>query len=638
MKVKGLTAAEMYKSQKSENPLKNRRNKKKNKKNKKINVVSVKGRIVNGSSNGHINPTLTKNMSHRTENQSELLSKKRPASPIQEGKKKKKKNKAVTNERQMNGSSIFHIEKQINTITENFPSSPEQEAKKKKIKKEKKKSIPTTIEYNKEYEVKATVIKKGEHNVTKCNVSGIEVIDETLKNVSENNSDSLQQSSEAFKWMTHPIKVNRFFKKHWEKEPLYINRENKDYYKGVFSTADLDKILREQFVQYTKNLNITSYSDGKRETHDLEGRAHAPVVWDYYNNGCSVRMLNPQTFHKGVWKLLATLQEYFNSFCGANVYLTPPGTQGFAPHWDDIEAFILQLEGKKHWKVYKPRTPEEVLPEYSSGNLEANDTGEVYMDVILEPGDMLYFPRGWIHQAFALEDTHSLHITVSTYQKNSWGNYLSKFLPHALSVAMEEDVEFRKGLPRDYLNYMGIVHSDKDDHKDRTAFADKVSELVKRMIMNPPYDVAADQMGVNFIHDCLPPFLTAEDKEHSIFGGGEHWSKANMKVENRTELEPDTPIRLIRGNCIRVVAEEDFVKVYHTLENSREYHAEDSKFLEVSPEHAPAVECLIDQYPNYITIEDLPLETQDEKMAFASGLWERGIVTTAEPLIALYNE
>ena len=36
-------------------------------------------------------------------------------------------------------------------------------------------------------------------------------------------------------------------------------------------------------------------------------------------------------------------------------YLTPAGTQGFAPHSDDIEAFVLQLEGKKHWKLYSPR-------------------------------------------------------------------------------------------------------------------------------------------------------------------------------------------------------------------------------------------------------------------------------------------
>ena len=36
-------------------------------------------------------------------------------------------------------------------------------------------------------------------------------------------------------------------------------------------------------------------------------------------------------------------------------YLTPAGSQGFSPHYDDIEAFVMQLEGKKKWKLYQPR-------------------------------------------------------------------------------------------------------------------------------------------------------------------------------------------------------------------------------------------------------------------------------------------
>ena len=43
-------------------------------------------------------------------------------------------------------------------------------------------------------------------------------------------------------------------------------------------------------------------------------------------------------------------------------YLTPPGSQGFAPHYDDIEAFVIQLEGKKHWKLYNPRSVVSTSP------------------------------------------------------------------------------------------------------------------------------------------------------------------------------------------------------------------------------------------------------------------------------------
>ena len=115
--------------------------------------------------------------------------------------------------------------------------------------------------------------------------------------------------------------------------------------------------------------------------------------------------------------MLSTLQEFFGCFVGANVYLTPPGSQGFAPHYDDIEAFVLQLEGQKRWRLYDPRTPDEVLPRVSSQNFEQDELGECILDVVLEPGDLLYFPRGVIHQAVTQDENHSLHITVSTYQK-----------------------------------------------------------------------------------------------------------------------------------------------------------------------------------------------------------------------------
>ena len=155
---------------------------------------------------------------------------------------------------------------------------------------------------------------------------------------------------------TEPWRVRRVVHNisSWEKKPLLLKRNDPAYFKSLFSTKALDRIIREQRVLYGKNLDVTSY-DGKRETHNPEGRVFPAVLWDFYNNGCSIRMLNPQTFHAAVWRLCSTLQDHFQNMVGANIYLTPPGTQGFAPHYDDVEVFMLQLEGKKHWKLYNPR-------------------------------------------------------------------------------------------------------------------------------------------------------------------------------------------------------------------------------------------------------------------------------------------
>lgn len=64
-----------------------------------------------------------------------------------------------------------------------------------------------------------------------------------------------------------------------------------------------------------------------------------------------------------------------------------------------------------------------------------------------------------------------MHITVSTGQQNTWADFLAITLPRALEIAAEEHVELRRSVPRDVLEYMGVVHSDSSD--PRSAFAIK---------------------------------------------------------------------------------------------------------------------------------------------------------------------
>ncbi|KAK3748732.1 hypothetical protein QZH41_015680 [Actinostola sp. cb2023] len=398
------------------------------------------------------------------------------------------------------------------------------------------------------------------------------------------------EADNLIKWLLSPVKPKKFFSELWGRKPLLIKRHQPTYNKGWFSTSELDDIMRKHNVRFSVNLDVTSYKDGKRETHNPEGRAYAPVVWDFYQNDCSVRMLNPQSFSPTVWKLTSLLQEYFGCFVGANVYLTPAGTQGFAPHYDDIEAFIVQLEGKKHWRLYNPRLQPIMFKYSDQGNFSQDEIGEPILDTVLEAGDMLYFPRGTIHQGDTPKDSHSLHITLSTYQRNTWGDFLEKLVPRALQIAFQEDPEFRQGLPLNYLNCTGVANTDNIT-KDRSEFLRKIEKLMSKLIAHAPVDEAADQMAVSVISDCLPPMLTN-----------------------------------------RLINDDEGVSVYHTMENSRVYHEVEPRKLDFTSEAGPAIECIFNAFPDFIKVGHLPHDNMEFKVDVVTMLYEKGILVTKDPL------
>ena len=87
---------------------------------------------------------------------------------------------------------------------------------------------------------------------------------------------------------------------------------------------------------------------------------------------------------------------------------------------------MLQAEGRKRWRVYAPPSG-HALPRTSSPDIhpESPMLGTPLLDTVLQPGDLLYLPRGAIHQAEALPESHSLHLTVSANQRRTWLDLLS---------------------------------------------------------------------------------------------------------------------------------------------------------------------------------------------------------------------
>ncbi|CAM9171063.1 unnamed protein product, partial [Ectocarpus sp. 8 AP-2014] len=197
------------------------------------------------------------------------------------------------------------------------------------------------------------------------------------------------KARQLLQWIIAPLSVEEFYGTYWERNPFVVRGRRADYFSGWLETSDLEAFISGQSMQYGTDLDVTNYVNKRRVT--LNPAAPAPPPEQ--SEGCSLRMPCPQKFSDPLHLLLSALEEEFGCMVGSNVYLTPPRSQGFAPHWDDIEAFLLQVEGRKRWRVYPPADDQAVLPRLSSPNLTDEQVGEPALEVVLEPGDLLYFPR-----------------------------------------------------------------------------------------------------------------------------------------------------------------------------------------------------------------------------------------------------
>ncbi|KYN11315.1 Lysine-specific demethylase NO66 [Trachymyrmex cornetzi] len=459
------------------------------------------------------------------------------------------------------------------------------------------------------------------HLKTDTNYSSIKLND------SDDPWNPIDECDKLFRWILYPMPKAQFFSRQWQKNPLHIKRNTCTYHKILLSMSIFEETLRDNNVLFTKNLDITSYSNGVKETHNPPGRAYPSVVWDYFKNNCSIRMLNPQIFIPRIHALNATLQEFFGCFVGANIYLTPPNSQGFAPHYDDVEAFILQIEGEKRWKLYEPLKPSQKLSRYSSKNFDESELGEPIMDKIVSAGDLLYLPRGIIHQAMAL-DSYSLHITVSVFQRNSWCDLFEKLLPQALKQATKRDIRFREGLPVNYLTFVGCQYDDGPLAKEY--FKTLVKRLFTELFEYIDIDHAADLMAKRQIHDSLPPYIFKPERKYTILEDGENTGCTGPKRYGKIKLS--TEIRLLRLHCIRLIKEGKVYKIYYSTENSKEYHEYELQYLEIDKEFVPAIKQIIGAYPNFISVKDLKIKNADTKIQVVKDLWEKNLIITKVPL------
>ncbi|XP_063299400.1 ribosomal oxygenase 2 isoform X2 [Pelobates fuscus] len=433
-----------------------------------------------------------------------------------------------------------------------------------------------------------------------------------------------------FESLISPMKPDEFFSEYWEKKPLLIQRDEpatSDFYSSLFKLSDLKRVAGKK-VYYGKDVNLCKCRNGKKVVLPRHGRASYPhLLKDFGSGKATIQFHQPQRFNDDLWHIMEKLESFFGTLVGSNVYITPPDSQGLPAHYDDVEVFILQLEGEKRWKLYNPTVP--LAREYA---VESEDRiGTPTHEFTLKPGDFLYFPRGVIHHANTpAGSSHSTHVTISTYQNNSWADYFQDVFPGILFDSANDNIELRRGIPRRLL--MQADASSVVDHL-RTILLNLASRLETNK------DIRSCGMIRDFMASRLPPFVNSSMSP--VRNGNETTGKpveSPPKLDSIIKLhyQDHTAITVDHVPNISDSATELMVYVYHSLKNERETHmmgvSDDSRSvagLRFPLSHRNALTLIWETNP--VCVKDLPLENDSDKVNLAVSLWAEGLLMVFLP-------
>jgi lysine-specific demethylase/histidyl-hydroxylase NO66 len=241
---------------------------------------------------------------------------------------------------------------------------------------------------------------------------------------------------------------------YWGRQPLLSRAGDFTVPKGFDDLLDAHAVdellsrrgLRTPFLRLAKNGDVipaARYTGSGGAGAEVADQVLDDKVLGLLADGATLVL---QGLHR-IWPPIADLAVALRTELGhpvqVNAYLTPAGNRGFATHYDTHDVFVLQCAGRKRWRVHPPVFPDPLERQPWGGvadEVAATADQPPALDVVLDPGDGLYLPRGWLHAADAL-DERSLHLTIGVKATTRYA------LVEALLALAAAEPELRAGLP-----------------------------------------------------------------------------------------------------------------------------------------------------------------------------------------------
>jgi len=201
---------------------------------------------------------------------------------------------------------------------------------------------------------------------------------------------------------------------------------------------------------------------------------------------------------------------------------------GVGPHVDAYDVFLLQLQGRRRWRVGRVRDAR--LVEGAPLKLLRRFTAD--HDWLLEPGDMLYLPPGWGHDGVAVGECLTASIGFRAPREGE--------LAHALLLGMADAIGQTQG-------------------DDSALYGDRGSAPTDTPARVPPaLQAFARRAWQHALRDprALPRALgewLSEPKSHVWFEPGRRaraWGRHGLALDRRTRMLYDADHVYINGESL----------------------------------------------------------------------------------------
>jgi ribosomal protein L16 Arg81 hydroxylase len=243
-----------------------------------------------------------------------------------------------------------------------------------------------------------------------------------------------------------PLTVDEFLTNSWGRTFKHVPGAP-DKFCHLLPWQTLNEALEQHRLDFPR---IRLTRDGERLqprsyiSHSNSGRKRVAVPRLRYdkltqelNSGATLVLDAVDELFESLRALAEALELFFHERIQINAYASWKTSRGFDLHWDDHDVFILQVTGRKHWKVHGMTLAYPLTGDPK----EPKPTEPPLWDHILETGDLLYIPRGFWHVAYPLNEP-TLHLTVGIH--NRAGLDLLRWLVNRLR---SREI-FRQDLPR----------------------------------------------------------------------------------------------------------------------------------------------------------------------------------------------